>query len=222
MAIEYAKIVKISANNGATNRGFQATLQLPSGSPAKKLPQAASYINSYVAVAGFECGVSTKNDPSFLDPSTGTYQWRWFVNGPQQAYGSYNQFRDGDSVSIKLSILSNGKVQFIVNGSVVFTSSGSHSPSSVHPARLIIAAEQVRWGSQPSSLPAWGLFHNQITASNMMFQNSGGTWVNVNSSNTQAELIRTPAQFSDAQTPPPVRHTVRNELANGRYYASLK
>jgi|HigsolmetaAR206D_1030411.scaffolds.fasta_scaffold02127_11 hypothetical protein len=226
MAYEYSKIAKVlPKSGGSTNLGFQGYVTLPKASgsePAKYIPKDYGYINTYVAVAGFECGISTKRALEFYDNATGTYQWRWFVNGPEQKNGPYSQFKDGDRIHLKLVILSNGKVQFWVNGVSAFVSDGTYKPNSLFPARLIIAAEQERWTTLPSTLPPFDLRHNQIAADSLMYQNSSGTWVTVTSGNTGDELLHWPDEFSLSQTPDPKLYTVTNDLANARYYAAIK
>lgn len=219
---EYAKFAKIHPTSGRyTNTGFQARVALPS---SKSLPQGGSYINTYCGMAGFECGVSVKYAPEFFDSKTGTYQWHWFANGPEgQHNGPYNQFRDGDSAHIKLLRLDNGKVQFIVNGNPEFTSTKTYGESTYRTdetcARYIIGSEITRYSTLPSSLPKWNLPFSRLQISEMMFKNSDGSWINVNSGNAVANLAHTPSGVS---TPAPVDFNgVSNELANGRFAVSM-
>ncbi|AET59437.1 hypothetical protein HPL003_13430 [Paenibacillus terrae HPL-003] len=221
-AFEYAKFAKVHPTSGRyTNTGFQARVALPS---SKSLPQGGSYINTYCGMAGFECGVSVKYAPDFYDSRTGTYQWHWFANGPEGPFdGPMKQYRDGDSVHIKLVRLDDGHVQFIVNGTEKFTSAKTYGASSYRTddtcARYIIGTEITRWDARPSSLPKWNLSFSRLQISEMMFKNAGGSWINVNSGNAVANLAHTPLGVS---TPSPVDFNgVSNELSNGRYAVSM-
>jgi hypothetical protein len=133
------------------------------------------------------------------------------------------EYRDGDSVHIKLVRLDDKHVQFIVNGAVKFTSANAYGESTYATddtcARYIIGTEITRYPTLPSSLPKWNLSFSRLQLSEMMFKNAAGAWVNVNSGNATARLTHTPVQL----TPPsPVDFNgVSNELANGRYAVSM-
>ncbi|MNW45878.1 hypothetical protein D3C74_231500 [compost metagenome] len=218
---EYAKFAKIHPTTGRyTNQGFQARVTLPS---SKSLPQGGSYINTYCGMAGFECGVSVKYRADFKDSRTGTYQWHWFVNGPEQDEGPMCEYRDGDSVHIKLVRLDNKHVEFWVNGARKFTSVNAYGESTYATddtcARYIIASEITRWDALPSSLPKWNLSFSRLQISEMMFKDSHGSWINVNSGNATARLSHTPVQLT---APSPADFNgVSNDLASGRFAVSM-
>ncbi|WP_347487745.1 hypothetical protein ABDB91_10975 [Desulfoscipio sp. XC116] len=136
---EYAKLVKIKTGNLA-DKGFQAKITLPSGSPAKTLPLIWDYINFYVGIGTYECGLSCKDQDGWKQ--NGVLKWRVFSNGEGvPKYGSL--YADGTTVKISIERDSQDKVVFKVNDSPVRTfnntlPSGSYS----NEARLIIASYQ--------------------------------------------------------------------------------
>lgn len=220
---EYAKFLKIHPDTGRyTNLGFQAYVTLPS---SKSLPQGGSYINAYCGMAGFECGISVKYRSDFKDSRTGTYQWHWFVNGPEQKDGPMCEYRDGEKVHIKLLRLKeNDHVQFIVDGDEKFTSAYAYGKNTFKTddtcARFIIGSEITRWDTLPSSLPPWNLSFSRIEISDMRFKKATGAWKDV-SGDATARLSHTPEEIG-LFTPSPVNFNgVRDDLENGWYAVSM-
>lgn len=212
---EYAKFVKVLAND--TNaRGFQTTLKLPS---AKTMSHDYDFINFYVGLHGFECGISTKRSSDFY--VSGEYKWHWFVNGPEQASGPM-EFSEGDTITILLAIdeSQSNKIVFKVNGVTKFTSSTS-GYSGTDNARLIIGCAQSTGTALP--LAPWGVFHNQVEAAAMKYKNSSAAWVDITSSNAAVTKFRTPGPevVSDANNPDPDYYT-KTDIINSTIYASLK
>lgn len=218
---EYAKFAKIHPDLGRyTNQGFQAYVTLPS---SKSLPQGGSYINAYCGMAGFECGISVKYHSDFKDSRTGTYQWHWFVNGPEKKNGPMCEYRDGEKVHIKLVRLEDHHVQFIVDGDEKFTSDYVYGENTFKTdetcARFIIASEITRWDTLPSSLPPWNLSFSRLQISNMRYKKSTGVWKDVNSDNATARLSHTPVQLIPPS--PGNFNGVDDDLENGRFAVSM-
>ncbi|MFB5269625.1 hypothetical protein ACE41H_22960 [Paenibacillus enshidis] len=217
---EYAKFAKIvPQTNTLTNRGFQGYVTLPS---SKSMP--SGYINMYCGVAGFECGVSSAADSRFYDPTTKTYKWHWFVNGPEVKNGEpYTQFKDGERIHLKLVLRDDGFVEFFVNFKSVFVSQGTYTTSSStdKAARFIFGTLQNQYETLPSQLPAWKLSFSKITCDTMMFKGPGknADWINVTSSNTKAILAHTPTTMTNP-APADINGTT-NDLANARYAVSM-
>ncbi|AGL03309.1 hypothetical protein [Desulfoscipio gibsoniae] len=211
---EYAKLVKIKTGNLA-DKGFQAKITLPSGSPAKTLPRIWDYINFYVGIGMYECGLSCRDQNDWKQ--NGVLKWRVFANGEGSTiYGSL--YADGTTVKISIERDSQDKVVFKVNDSVFRTfantlPSGSYS----NEARLIIASYQDTGVAIP--LATWSVKHNQVFASEMKYKNSANTWVSfTNGSNVTLEEwpINVP-------TPDGRRYTLdKSYIGNAQVYASLK
>lgn len=172
---EYAKFVRLYApTTNYEGRGFQAKIKLPT---TKSLGGSDDYINYYVGIGGYECGVSTARRDKFKDPVTGNYRWHWFVNtsnNDKKVDDAPMEFDDGDTVTLKLYLDDNSnKAVFLVNdvkkyeGSIVYTK--------LNENRLVFGAYQASGTTLP--LTAWRVFQNNVTASNIYYKNTNKTWV---------------------------------------------
>jgi len=220
--MEYAKFVKCLSNS--LGRGFQTVITLPSD---KTFPQ--GYINFYLGMAGIEAGISTSADSRYFDSATGKYKWSWFVNGTEQAHPTnLKMYSDGATVSLKLHINdSTGKMEFIVDGVVVWTSASTYSDQS--NCRLIIATGTgINYTTPvPATTPIapWPIFHNQVVTDGMMYKNTSKVWVAITASNSTLTIWRDPGAaqgVDDAKNPDPDLYGVLDNRANNRLYASIK
>lgn len=208
---EYAKIAKVTARS--YSRGFQTTLKLPD----TKTVAAGGLINFYVGLDHAECGISCREGG-----------WRWFANSSTegQTGGNFGEFSNGQTVNIKLTIddaPENGKyyMRFYVNNvekrkfATAYTSTSSYNN-----ARLVIGSVSNTYNPMPNPLPAWNLWHTQLTASGMMYKTAASVWTNVTSSNVDATKLHWPVGI----TPPaPVDYIFDTiSLNSGTVYASLK
>lgn len=168
---EYAKLVRIKTDN-LTDRGFKAKLKLPS---SKTLPRIWDYINFYVGINGYECGISIADRPEFKP--NGTWKWRIFANGEGSTKNGVNSadfFNDGDIVTLSIELNEQNKVVFKVND-VVFRSFNNTVTDVVNSARLVIATNQDTGYTPP--LKQWSVFHDQVRAYEMKYKNSSNNWV---------------------------------------------
>lgn len=210
---EYAKIVKVYTTVAA--RGFRATVVLPS---KKTNNNPGDFINFYCALAGFECGLSTKA-PEPL--------WGWFVNAP----GTYKdttlvpQYSNGTTKTIALYIGSDEYMRFDVDGVNKFTSGSKYNTVAGgqpnNSARFVVGAAQVvNSTSNPNEYTApWRIYHEQVFVDNMQYLDSGNVWQSINSRNSTYLVKHTPESI----TPPsPVNYRATFYLDNSQFYASLK
>ncbi len=210
---EYAKVVKVLANV-STARGFQASLTLPN---SKTLPHDDDFINFYVGVHGFECGISTAKRPAFY--VDGEYKWHWFVNGPESASGSMD-FSDGDSVTILLATdqSQSNKIVFKVNGVQEFISD-TMGYGGTNNARLIVACLQATGVTLP--LASWTVSHSTVTAAAMKYKDSSNNWLNITSSNTLYTNVYWPTNVSEQNIPTPRYYTASGSITNSTITASI-
>lgn len=206
---EYAKLVKIKTV-GTSARGFKAKLTLPS---SKTLPRQDDYINFYVGLNSYECGVSVKNKADWIQ--NGVLKWRGFMNG--EGATTYNgSFFDGATCTIALELNAQNKVEFRINDVLVRTFTNPVS-SIVNPARLIIASYQSTGYTPP--LEPWDVKHDQVRAFEMKYKTSSGTWVPF-TDGTQVTHDEWPVNVS---TPDGVKYNYSTAtIGNAEVYASLK
>lgn len=205
---EYAKLVKIKTNN-VSDKGFKATLQLPS---SKTLPGAWDYINFYVGIGTYECGISCRDQPDWKE--NGVLKWRAFANGEGgTTYGL--KYSDSGIVTILIERNKENIVEFSVNGTVI---SNFKKPltSYENSARLVLAAYQAT-GTTPPLAP-WKVKHNQVRAYEMKYKNSSNNWVDF----TNGSNVTTEEWPSGVVTPDGMKYTLdKSYIGNSEVYASL-
>ncbi|MFB5268617.1 hypothetical protein ACE41H_17790 [Paenibacillus enshidis] len=186
--VEYAKVVRIPVANAV--KGFSTDLKLPSSFSI----DAGGFINFHVGFGDYECGIST---------ASGQSGWRWFANSGAvsgtDAGGNFGEFKNSDSVNIRLeSAVHSGsvyKVKFYVNNVLKHTFSPSYTSSTTFTGgRIVLGAAQATYNVDaiPNPLPAWKILHAQVMTSNTKYKNTNGTWVTVNSSNSDPKPDHTP------------------------------
>lgn len=232
MAIEYSKILRWNVTQAS--RGMQANITLPSAGSVK-VPVYGGFVTAYVAIKyggySYECGLSIDNLHYQND------QWHWTsatsdnLESSKQD-GTWGQFHGGDTVSLKLTlddaVQANGKkkLRFYVNSTLVRTFVRDFEASdTLSEARLIIAANNQTYpdaASVPNPLPAWGVLHNQITASNLMHKNTSNTWVAVTSSNSTPPAATEKNPSNRVHQGTPLDYTMTVLPASSTIYASLK
>ncbi len=208
MADEYAKFVRLPVTNVTNATGVSADITLPSG-----ITVPSGYINFYVGLGEYECGLSTIGN-----------KWGWFANSTtnQKEGGKYDLYDHGETHNISLQLLqdsgSNYKLKFYIDGVHKHSSFITYSSTAkFNNARLVIACAQ---GTASSPLPAFNIRHNQVTIKNMKYRTGTSTWTNVNSNNCNPQIWHTPENVT---TPAPVDYTVnKNSFDSGIYYASIK
>jgi hypothetical protein len=206
---EYAKIVKQEV--GVSTRGMQATITLPN---TKSFYGGYDFINFYMGIGEFECGISTKS--SVEDGS-----WHWFVNSSSGVWkeGEWN-IKDGDKVNIKLCLddITN-EVMFLVNGSKVYQDNRVNGLSFNNTRMVVGSAQQSTGITEP--LREWKVFHSQLFVENLMYKNTSKQWIPCNHENTNTKVIHNPTNVYPYPTP--VDYVV-TELKGSpaSFYASLK
>lgn len=214
--VEYAKYVKLPVTSSA--KGFKTDLLLPS---SKTTPSGANFINFYVGLGGYECGISTRGSES---------GWHWFVNsnyGDDES-GTEGEFSNSESVNISLQILQYSgtiyRMKFYVNGVHKFSGTENlTSSTSYTDGRIIIASLENVYSYIPDPLPDFNVRHNQVKTYNTKYKNTAGNWVNVNSGNCTPDIFHNPTGVT---TPSPVDYTGNaasfGSASGGIYYASIK
>ncbi|OBZ16339.1 hypothetical protein A8L34_27050 [Bacillus sp. FJAT-27264] len=206
---EYAKLVKIKTDN-VSDKGFKATLQLPS---SKTLPGSYDYINFYVGLGTYECGISCKDQPDWKE--NGVLKWRAFANGESNTSYGPNKYSDGAIVTISLERNAQNKVEFRVNNSLVKTFDKALT-SYTNSARLILAAYQATGATPP--LAPWNVKHNQVRAYEMKYKNSSDTWIAF----TSGSKVTTEEWPLGVATPDGKVYTLdKTYIGNSDVYASL-
>lgn len=206
---EYAKLVKVKTNN-VNDKGFKATLQLPS---SKTLPGIYDYINFYVGIGTYECGISCKDNSDWRE--NGVLKWRAFMNGESSTTYGPNKYSDGGIVTISIERNDQNIVEFRVNGVKIsnFTKPLTNYENS---ARLILAAYQAT-GTTPPLAP-WKVKHHQVRAYEMKYKNSSGNWVAF----TNGSNVTTEEWPPGVATPDGMKYTLdKSYIGNAEVYASL-
>ena len=209
---EYAKIVRIKTGN-LSDKGFKTKLTLPS---SKTLPRNYDYINFYVGIDGYECGVSCKNLDAWKQ--NGVLKWRVFANGEgkNDHPADHTLYADGATVAISIELNDQKKVVFKVNDVVVKTFNNTVT-SVGSSARLVFASYQDTGVQEP--LKPWTVFHNQVRAFEMKYKTSANTWVPFTNGNN-VELEEWPI---DKKSPDGRKYVVdKTWIGNADIYASLK
>ena len=206
---EYAKLVKIKTDN-LTDKGFKAKLTLPS---SKTLVREWDYINFYVGIGGYECGISCRNQPDWKQ--NGVLKWRVFANGEGgTTYG--NLYADGATVTISIEKNAQNKIDFKVND-VVVKAFSTTNPTIENSARLIFASSQSTGYTPP--LVAWDVLHDQVRAYEMKYKNSSDTWV---AFTTGSKVVAEEWPLGVA-TPDGRKYILdKASIGNAEVYASLK
>ena len=206
---EYAKFVRLPARSGVTNAtGVSADITLPSS-----MTVPAGYINFYVGIGEYECGLSTIGN-----------KWGWFANSVSNGKeaGVYDLYANGTKHNISLQLMQDSgniyRLKFYVDGQHKHSSKLSfNSASKFNNARLVIACSQ---GNASSPLPPFNIRQNQVTIQNLQYRTGTGSWTKLTSSNCNPEIWHTPEGVT---TPAPVDYTVNaNSFSTGVYYASIK
>ncbi|ALS09922.1 hypothetical protein ABE82_26250 (plasmid) [Paenibacillus peoriae] len=224
---EYAKFVKVQAN--PAGRGIQASITLPSSVTFKG--NTSNYVNFYLG--GFlqaECGLSYRK---------GQAGFRWFANDHSGLVGagSYGEFSFGQTVHLKLAVdepdANNPSkalyVRFYVNGSekVKYTYKTYTRGQTVSDLRLILAGGTNVFSRMPSTMPAWEVYHTQVTATDLQIKNAASnTWTALTNSNASPTKFHWPIA-SGTSTPVPCPSPQdyildTTYLSSSRVYASLK
>ncbi|CAG5080855.1 Putative uncharacterized protein [Thermobacillus xylanilyticus] len=206
---EYAKIVRIKTGN-LSDKGFKAKLTLPNG---KTLPRIWDYINFYVGIDGYECGLSCRDQNDWKQ--NGVLKWRIFANGEgSTTYGSL--YADGSTVTISIELNDQKKVVYKVNDVVVRTFNNTVT-NVANSARLVFASYQSTGVTPP--LQPWSVFHNQVRAFEMKYKNSSNSWVPfTNGNNVEVEEWPTNLPSPDGK-----KYVVdKTWIGNADIYASLK
>lgn len=206
---EYAKLVKIKTNN-LNDKGFKAKLTLPS---SKTLPREWDYINFYVGIGPYECGMSCRNQADWKE--NGVLKWRAFANGEGVVtYG--NLYADGATVTISIERNAQNKIEFRVNDVVMKTFNNTVT-SVTNSARLIFASYQSTGYTPP--LDPWDVEHYQVRAYEMKYKNSSDTWVAF----TDGSKVTTEEWPLGVATPDGVKYTLdKTWIGNADVYASIK
>lgn len=114
-------------------------------------------------------------------------------------------------------------MKFYVNNVLKHTFDPSYTSSTTFTnGRIVLGAAQATYNVDaiPNPLPAWKILHAQVMTSNTKYKNTNGTWVTVNSSNSDPKPDHTP---KNRTTPTPEDYTVgKASFGSGIYYASLK
>lgn len=215
---EYAKFVRLYApTSSGAGRGYQARIKLPS---SKTLGGDYDYINYYVGMGGYECGISTSRRPEFKDPVTGAYKWRWFANnsiGDKKDEGAV-EWSDGSTITIKLTLDDKtNKATFYINDETTprYTATQVYTGTLTN-CRLVLGAAQASGTATP--LSAWRVWQNNVTASNLYYKNSGKTWVSVTTGSPNK--FYEPA-VSSATMPDPDNWTCPSSFTGGTFSASI-
>lgn len=206
---EYAKLVRIKRNN-LTDRGFKAKIKLPS---LKTLPRTWDYINFYVGINGYECGISTANRDEFK--VNGIQKWRIFANGEGSSTNGA-LYNDGDTVTLSLELNNLNKAIYKVNDATQRTFNNAVT-SITNSARLVFASYQSTGVALP--LKPWTVQHHQVRAFEMKYKNSSNNWVAFTNS-SGVEVEEWPLNVA---TPDGVKYIVdKTWIGNAEVYGSLK
>ncbi|WP_334074125.1 MULTISPECIES: hypothetical protein [Paenibacillus] len=210
---EYAKLVRIKTDN-LNDRGFKAKIKLPN---SKTLPRAYDYINFYVGINGYECGISIADRTEFKP--NGAWKWRIFANGEgntKKGEKSGDFFNDGDIVTLSIELNEQNKVVYKVNDAV-FRSFDETVTNVVNSARLVIATNQDTGYTPP--LKQWSVFHDQVRAYEMKYKNSSNNWVAF----TMGNKVQTEEWPLGVATPDRRKYILdKTWIGNADVYASLK
>ncbi|MCD1257929.1 hypothetical protein B5M42_003615 [Paenibacillus athensensis] len=211
MTTQYAKFAKIQVNS--PGRGMQTSLTLPS---SYTIGSSGGYIHFYVGLGDYECGIST---------DYGTSGWRWFASSGAvtgtDAGGTVGEFAQRDTVNIKLTLDdTDNKAKFYVNGALKHTFSPSYTSSTAFDnCRLILGALTTTFSTVPDPLPAWQVFHDQVTASGLMYKNANRAWLNIKAANATPTVFHTPG----SKTPNPQNYSFdSSQLSSSRVYGSIQ
>lgn len=205
---EYAKIVRIKTDN-LSDRGFRAKITLPN---SKTLPRIWDYINFYVGIHGYECGLSCRDQPDWKE--NGVLKWRVFANGEgSTTYG--NKYTDSSTVAISIELNDQNKVVYKVNDVVVRTFNDPVTKIE-NSARLVFASYQ---STGVDNLLPWTVFHNQVRAFEMKYKTSSNTWVAF----TNGSKIDVEEWPTNKPSPDGKKYVVdKTWIGNADVYASLK
>ncbi|MEK4060937.1 MULTISPECIES: hypothetical protein [Paenibacillus] len=206
---EYSKLVRIK-NGHLNDKGFKATLTLPAN---KTLPRQWDYINFYVGINGYECGISCRNQTAWKE--NGVLKWRVFMNGDgATTYG--NLYADGATVTISIEKNADGLAEFKVNGSTLKVFSKKLDPIT-NAARLVFASSQDTGYTPP--LDPWSVLHDQVRAYEMKYKDSNGNWVAF----TTGSNVSTEEWPLGVATPDGKKYIVdKTWIGNADVYASVK
>lgn len=206
---EYAKLVRIKTDN-LNDRGFKAKIKLPN---SKTLPRAYDYINFYVGINGYECGISCANRDEWK--VNGVLKWRTFANGEKRTTkGDY--YNDSDIVTLSIELNEQNKVVYKVND-VVMRNFAEPVTEVVNSARLVFATNQDTGYKPP--LKQWSVFHDQVRAYEMKYKNSSNNWVAF----TMGNKVQTEEWPLGVATPDGRKYILdKTWIGNADVYASLK
>ncbi|GIO35589.1 hypothetical protein J41TS12_04500 [Paenibacillus antibioticophila] len=206
---EYAKLVRIKTDN-LSDRGFKTKIKLPS---SVTLPRKWDYINFYVGINGYECGISTANRDEFK--VNGVRKWRIFANGEEDTHHG-NKYNDGDIVTLSIELNAQNKVVFKVNDAVM-TAFNKKVTEVVNSARLVFASNQDT-GYKPPLQP-WTVLHDQVRAFEMKYKNSSNNWVAF----TMGNKVMTEEWPLNVATPDGKKYIVdKTWIGNAEVYGALK
>jgi|GEM_PF-5995576 len=207
---EYAKLVRIKTDN-LTDRGFKTKLKLPS---SKTLTRPYDYINFYVGINGYECGISCANRDEWK--VNGVLKWRIFANGEgDSTYGKL--YSDGDVITLSIELNDQNKVVFKVNDSPIITHFKKPVDNVINSARLVFASYQSTGYTPP--LKPWDVLHDQVRAYEMKYKNSSNNWVAF----TMGNKVQTEEWPLGVATPDNKKYSLdKTWIGNADVYASLK
>lgn len=206
---EYAKLVKIKTDN-VSDKGFKAKLTLPS---SKTLPNEWDYINFYVGIGTYECGISCRDQSPWRE--NGVLKWRAFANGEGDTDYGPNKYSDGQTVEISIERNAQNLVEFKVNNSLIKRFNNPLT-SYLNSARLILASYQATSTTPP--LAPWRVKHHQVRAYEMKYKNSSGNWVAF----TTGSKVTTEEWPTGVATPDGMKYTLdKSYIGNAEVYASL-
>lgn len=213
---EYAKFVRLYApTTNYAGRGFQAKIKLPT---SKTLGGEYDYINYYVGIGGYECGVSSSRRPEFYDSATGKYKWHWFVNtsnNDKKVDDAPMEYKDGDEITLKLHLDdTSNKAIFLVNDVKKYDGSQT-TTTTLTENRLVFGAYQASGTTLP--LTAWRIQQGNVTASNIYYKNANKAWVAM-SSGTPSKFYK--PDVSSANMPDPDNWTTTS-FSGGSYSAYI-
>lgn len=210
---EYAKGVRQKVNK--VTRGVQATFTVPS---AKSFYGDWDFINFYLGLGGFECGVSTKR-------TAPDGNWHWTMNSLHGVVkGGEWTIKDGEKVNLKLCLDDvTNEMLFFVNGVKVYPLAGDkkvYSTNGFNDGRFIVASAQQSTGIK-DPLAEWKVLHNQVYCEKMIYKDNNKVWQNCSASNIVTELFHNPTNVSPYPTPVDYTITALNGSPS-YFYASLK